>query len=91
MRVDKNKDAICERGWFPYNRNLLNNASLRSTMTDADIASESESTVVIIPTTAIGPVTDQNIYSTPTVDPAYLIESQQTVSYDSEEVFLVGH
>mmetsp|Transcript_5585 Transcript_5585/g.10611 ORF Transcript_5585/g.10611 Transcript_5585/m.10611 type:complete len:413 (-) Transcript_5585:132-1370(-) len=35
-RVEKNKKAIAERGWFPYNRNLLNNDELRVTMTNKE-------------------------------------------------------
>jgi hypothetical protein len=35
-RVDKNKKAIAERGWFPYNRNLLRNEELRATMTERE-------------------------------------------------------
>ena len=31
-----NKKAVCDRGWFPYNRNLLNNEDLRMKMTKED-------------------------------------------------------
>ena len=31
-----NKKAICDRGWYPYNRNLLNNEDLRMKMTKED-------------------------------------------------------
>jgi len=34
-RVNTNKAAIAERGWFHLNLNLLNNTQLRSTMTTA--------------------------------------------------------
>ena len=33
-RVGKNRNAICERGWFPLNRNLLTMPEIHSTMTD---------------------------------------------------------
>ena len=36
-RVEQNKQAIAERGWYPLNRNILLNDELRSTMTPAEI------------------------------------------------------
>ena len=36
-RVEKNKQAIAERGWYPLNRNILLNDELRSTMTPAEV------------------------------------------------------
>ena len=71
MIVDKNIQAICDCGWYPYNGNLLRNVQLRSTMMDADIVSETESTAAVLPSTDI--VTCTN--SPPTFDPAYLLES----------------
>ena len=35
-RIDKNKKAICDRGWYPYNRMLLLGKKLRETMTTED-------------------------------------------------------
>ena len=35
-RIGKNRNAICERGWFPLNRNLLTMPEIRSTMTDKE-------------------------------------------------------
>jgi hypothetical protein len=35
-RVEQNKKAIAERGWFPYNRNLLKNGEIRVTMTETE-------------------------------------------------------
>jgi hypothetical protein len=40
--VDGNKRAIAERGWFPYNRNLLLNPKIRATMTKKQIEEEKE-------------------------------------------------
>ena len=37
-----NKKAICDRGWYPYNRNLLNNEDLRMKMTKEDKKNENE-------------------------------------------------
>ena len=31
-RVHHNKNAIADRGWNPYNRNILTNADVRATM-----------------------------------------------------------
>ena len=39
-RVEKNKKAIYERGWFPFNRNLLLHPDIRTSMTDEDIKNE---------------------------------------------------
>ncbi len=38
-----NKKAYYERGWFPFNRNLLLNKQIRSTMTTAELKIEQES------------------------------------------------
>ena len=38
--IATNKKAIAERGWFPFNRMLLNHPEMRSAMTDAEIAEE---------------------------------------------------
>ena len=37
-----NKKAICDRGWYPYNRNLLNNEDLSMKMTKEDKKNENE-------------------------------------------------
>ena len=42
-RIDKNRNAICERGWFPLNRNLLTMPEIRSTMTDNEMQYEMSS------------------------------------------------
>ena len=38
--VESNKKSIAERGWFPYNQNLLMHKQLRDTMTMKDIETE---------------------------------------------------
>ena len=40
-RVDKNQQAIAERGWNPLNYNLLTDPELRATMTNREICDES--------------------------------------------------
>ena len=35
-RVDKNRRAIADRGWGPYNRNILTFSHIRATMTETD-------------------------------------------------------
>ena len=61
-RIEYNKRAICKRGWFPYNRNILTYYKLRLTMTDVDRKSEYEAGLVpyttvanTIPNNAIAP------------------------------------
>ena len=39
-RMEKNKKAIYERGWFPFNRNLLLHPDIRASMTEEDIKEE---------------------------------------------------
>jgi len=38
--IPTNQKAIADRGWYPFNRILLNHPEIRSTMTDAEIAEE---------------------------------------------------
>jgi hypothetical protein len=40
--VEGNKKAIAERGWFPYNRNLLLHPDIRNTMSAAQLKEEKE-------------------------------------------------
>ena len=35
-RVDQNRRAIADRGWGPYNRNILTFSHIRATMTETD-------------------------------------------------------
>lgn len=35
-RVEQNRKVIAERGWYPYNRNLLKNEEIRITMTEKE-------------------------------------------------------
>ena len=48
-RVRHNKKAIADRGWFPYNRNLLLHPDLRSTMTDQEKISEVDHPDIFLP------------------------------------------
>lgn len=47
--VDGNKNAISERGWNPFNMNLLLNKQIRATMTDEERENEKKDKEVIIP------------------------------------------
>ena len=69
-RKDKNKTAISERGWFPYNRKLLTYSTLCATMTDEDRTKESET--ITIPKSILSPTLDLTDDSTPHFDPQYL-------------------
>ena len=66
----KHKMAISERGWFPYNRNLLTYPVLRATMTDQDHEKERES--IIIPKAILNPTLDLTDDSSPSCHPQYL-------------------
>ena len=68
-RKDKNKMAISERGWYPYNRKLLTYSTLRATMTDEDRTKESET--ITIPKSILNPTLDLTD-DTPHFDPQYL-------------------
>ena len=46
-RIDSNRTAIVERGWFPLNRNLLLDKQLRSTMTTEEQDEEADEGVVL--------------------------------------------
>ena len=39
-RVHTNLKAICNRGWYPYNRNLLLHADFRGTVTEEEKGNE---------------------------------------------------
>ena len=45
-RVLKNKNTIAERGWWPYNRNLLLHPKIRVTMTDDEESKEAEQNII---------------------------------------------
>ena len=49
-RVDSNKKAIAERGWFPYNRNLMLDPSICASITREEEANELlDNSVIIVP------------------------------------------
>ena len=73
-KVATNKNAISERGWFPYNRALLLNAQIRSTMTNEEKELEAEgSEDVMVPSIALQNIIDVSI-ETPHYDPAFLLQ-----------------
>ena len=46
-RIESNRKAIAERGWYPFNRNLLLLPELRETMTEEEKNSEAENGIII--------------------------------------------
>ena len=64
-RIDGNKKAILERGWYPYNRNLLLHPELVDTMTKK----EQESAVV---NNYVGPKNIMIQNDAPNYDPKFL-------------------
>ena len=69
-----NKKAIADRGWFPLNRALLLNKTLRTTMTDEQRAEESESSIVCVPPSTNDPITPAKIpaSASPLINHQYL-------------------
>ena len=78
-----NKKAIADRGWFPLNRALLTNKTLRTTMTDEQHAEEFASSIICVPpstnnalpnstSTAIVPITTAIIPPSPLINHQYL-------------------
>ena len=69
-RVSTNKKAIAERGWWPYNRNLLLHTKIRATMTDDEKSKEFERNIIF--------PTHRNLHyvdltkKTSTFDPSYI-------------------
>ena len=50
-RVRTNSKAIAERGWFPYNRNIMTFPEIRETMTKKETEEEMTSADIILPIT----------------------------------------
>lgn len=73
-RVRTNKKAIAERGWFPYNRNVLLHPDIRATMTEQEMKDE------------MGTITNlchdshQNIITTVTPDPEAQYISRSSIN-----------
>mmetsp|Transcript_25328 Transcript_25328/g.29831 ORF Transcript_25328/g.29831 Transcript_25328/m.29831 type:complete len:179 (+) Transcript_25328:1555-2091(+) len=69
-RVSTNKKAIAERGWWPYNRNLLLHTKIRATMTDDEKSKEFDRNIIF--------PTHRNLHyvdltkKTSTFDPSYI-------------------
>ena len=56
-RSGKNRNTICERGWFPLNRNLLTMSEIFSTMTDKERDYEiSSDNNIILPSMKQSPI-----------------------------------
>ena len=71
-KVHTNKNAISERGWAPFNRNLMTYPCLRATMTKEEKDSELlDNSRVVLPYHKLHDVTD--IVTIPTFDPKYAI------------------
>ena len=47
VRIEKNRNAIANRGWNPLNRNLLTMPDIRGTMTEDDLSNESSNNVFL--------------------------------------------
>ena len=74
-RVETNRNAISERGWFPWNRNLLLHDKIRATMTEEEKEKEPSRNILIpshrneryVDLSKKTPTFDQKYY--PTVEP----------------------
>ena len=60
-RTDKNKNAIDDRGWNPFNRNLLLHEDICSTMTNKEIQYENDHSNKIITQMAATPQSSTDI------------------------------
>ena len=83
-KVGSNKNAISERGWLPYNRNLMTYPCLRATMTTEEKGNELlANSKVILPYHKMHDITD--LVTVPTFDPKYAIvpyeEQTQIVNF----------
>jgi hypothetical protein len=85
--IEGNKKALAERGWYPYNRNLLLNSRIRATMTQQQLNDEKE--LGLIPTERQSNVTTNqqqqlnnqqyiSISNNTTVDPEFNYEHSLT-------------
>ena len=57
-RVDKNRRAIADRGWGPYNRNILTFSYIRATMTETDRIYDLNYQVVLSSSSSVGTITN---------------------------------
>ena len=84
-RVETNKNAISERGWFPFNRNLMTYPCLRATMTDEEKKEEDLEWGISLPHHKKYEVTD--LVTCPTFDPKYEMcpvpEEKKAVNFSS--------
>ena len=67
-----NQTAIAERGWNPYNRNLMTYPIIRASMTKEEAANELlDASKIVLPIQKRVEITDLIDTSTPTIDPRY--------------------
>ena len=60
-RIDINKKDIADRGWGPYNRNILTLFHIRATMTETDQINEMKYEVVLSPSSVSTFTNDSSI------------------------------
>ena len=84
-RVDSNKKAIAERGWFPFNRYLMTNTQVRSSITEQEQANEQASTSrVVLPVHTLLDMVQASDRSEPSIDPSHLpTQSTGTANFSS--------
>ena len=77
---DGNLNAICERGWYPYNRNILTYSCIRSSMTHKEVEEEIRSLDVNAPqrilnsSTVSQSPTDSSSYDSTFLDDQHMTE-----------------
>ena len=60
VRVDKNRRAIIDRGWGPYNRNILTLSHIRSTMVETKKINGMNYEVVLSPSSSVSTITNHS-------------------------------
>ena len=61
-RVDKNRRAIADRGWGPYNRNILTFSHIRATMTETDRIYDLNYQVVLSSSSSVSTITNDSSF-----------------------------
>ena len=76
FKTKTNKNAISERGWYLYNRALLLNAQIRSTMTNEEKYLEAEGREdIVVPSISLQNIVDV-ILEKPHYDPEFLLKKE---------------
>ena len=79
-RVNSNKKAIAERGWYPYNRQLMTSPHIRSSITAEEEENELlPNSSVILPIQTRESIIDLS-HSEPTVNPTFLSPTPVTAT-----------